>query len=144
MDELQELIYETEQIINKPWRIDYADHCGTAVKIGWVRDVYRFLKELEPSKNLLDMSDEARANSMVRKLRKLKKYIPEEKEWMVLTDAMFLIKTWQPKNGKWIFTGQKNAYGGTVIQCPFCDDKYAAHDPSDEHFCRSCGAKLMD
>lgn len=53
-------------------------------------------------------------------------------------------KRLQPKKGKWIFTGQKNAYGGTVIQCPFCDDKYAAQNPSDEHFCRNCGAKLMD
>ena len=54
------------------------------------------------------------------------------------------IERLQPRKGKWIFTGQKNAYGGTVIQCPFCDDKYAAQNPSDEHFCRNCGAKLMD
>lgn len=46
----------------------------------------------------------------------------------------------QPKNGKWIFTGQKNAYGGTVIQCPFCDDKYVVERPGNEHYCRNCGA----
>lgn len=70
---------------------------------------------------------------------------------LIALDALELLKEQQaeierlkPKKGKWIFTGQKNAYGGTVIQCPFCDDKYAAQNPSDEHFCRNCGAKLMD
>lgn len=49
-----------------------------------------------------------------------------------------------PKKGAWIFTGQKNAYGGIVIECPFCEDKYAVATPLSEHFCRNCGAKLMD
>jgi hypothetical protein len=62
----------------------------------------------------------------------------------VIEELQAEIERLQPKKGKWIFTGQKNAYGGTVIQCPFCDDKYAAHNPSDEHFCRNCGAKLTD
>lgn len=62
----------------------------------------------------------------------------------VIEDLQAEIERLQPKKSKWIFTGQKNAYGGTVIQCPFCDDKYAAQNPSDEHFCRNCGAKLMD
>lgn len=62
----------------------------------------------------------------------------------VIDELQAEIERLQPKKGKWIFKGQTNAYGGTVIQCPFCDDKYAAHNPSDEHFCRNCGAKLTD
>lgn len=103
--------------------------------------------KLEPPKDLLDMSDEAKVKTIIPKLKGLKKYIPDEKEQMILTDAMFLIKMWFeriPKKGAWIFTGQKNAYGGIVIECPFCEDKYAVATPLSEHFCRNCGAKLMD
>lgn len=103
--------------------------------------------KLDPPKDLLDMSDEAKVKTIIPKLKGLKKYIPDEKEQMILTDAMFLLKMWFeriPKNGAWIFTGQKNAYGGIVIECPFCEDKYAVATPLSEHFCRNCGAKLMD
>ena len=46
--------------------------------------------------------------------------------------------------GTWIRTGQPHALGGTVIQCPFCDDKYAVEHVSAEHFCRNCGADLRE
>ena len=45
MNKLQGLIYGAEQIINEPGMEKYADHVGTMVKVGWVRDVYAFLKE---------------------------------------------------------------------------------------------------
>ena len=62
----------------------------------------------------------------------------------VIEELQAEIERLQPKKGKWIFTGQKNAYGGTVIQCPFCDDKYVVEHPGNEHYCRNCGAKLTD
>ncbi len=61
-----------------------------------------------------------------------------------LLEEIERLKERVPKKGAWIFTGQKNAYGGIVIECPFCEDKYAVATPLSEHFCRNCGAKLMD
>ena len=58
----------------------------------------------------------------------------------LISELQAEIARFQPKKGKWIFTGQKNAYGGTVIQCPFCDDKYVVAHPCNEHYCRNCGA----
>lgn len=46
MDKLQGLIYGAEQIINKPGMEECTDHVGTMVKVGWVRDVYEFLKSI--------------------------------------------------------------------------------------------------
>lgn len=93
-----------------------------------VKQGLRHIQEL-PSLHLLELPTET---------AKLKELVP---------DALSVIEQLEakvPKKGRWIFTGQENAYGGTVIQCPFCHDKYAAHYPSAENYCRTCGAQLRE
>lgn len=48
-----------------------------------------------------------------------------------------------PKHGEWIKQPEvKNIYGGEVIECPFCGEKYVVQNVSDEKFCRNCGADM--
>lgn len=49
------------------------------------------------------------------------------------------------KRGKWILHPEiKNVYGGTVVQCSECGEKYVVHYLEDEKYCRSCGAKMEE
>ena len=49
------------------------------------------------------------------------------------------------KKGKWILHPEiKNVYGGTVVQCSECGEKYVVHYLEDEKYCRSCGAKMEE
>lgn len=47
------------------------------------------------------------------------------------------------KKGKWILHPEiKNIYGGTVVQCSECGEKYVVQHLEDEKYCRNCGAKM--
>ena len=48
------------------------------------------------------------------------------------------------KTGRWVRTGEKNCYGGTVVVCSCCDDKFVCSDVGRELYCRNCGAAMTD
>lgn len=60
-------------------------------------------------------------------------------------DAIEALQAQLPKRGKWIVhTEVKNIYGGICIECPVCRDHFVVLNVSDEKYCRSCGAKMME
>lgn len=45
--------------------------------------------------------------------------------------------------GKWIrHTELKNIYGGKIIECSVCGEKYVVQHVEDEKYCRNCGADM--
>ena len=66
--------------------------------------------------------------------------VAEKEELQAETERL---KAQLPKRGKWITHPEvKNIYGGEVIECPFCGEKYVVQYIADEKFCRNCGADL--
>ena len=66
--------------------------------------------------------------------------VAEKEELQAETERL---KAQLPKRGKWIRHPEvKNIYGGEVIECPFCGEKYVVQYIADEKFCRNCGADM--
>ena len=62
----------------------------------------------------------------------------------MVDDIIAVLKEQNPKQGHWIITGRKNAYGGIEIVCSECDNYVMVQNVEDELFCRHCGAKMKE